>query len=192
VFELHAHSFDAIEYHYLASKEIVDARFTLYEDPTRSIGVAPGEYSFGEHIWSFEAAQHRRVSGEIDFQWGDFYDGERQRVAGSVSWRPTPKFLTTVSYDINDIELPDGRFISRLLGFTTEVAFSSTWFWFNLIQYDNVSEELGINSRLQWVPRAGQEGFIVLNHNLQDFDKDNSFQSTSADLSLKLSYTFRF
>ena len=49
-----------------------------------------------------------------------------------------------------------------------------------------------MNSRLQWIPKAGQEGFIVLNHNLQDFDKDNAFHSALSDLSVKFSYTFRF
>jgi len=192
LFQLQAHSFDGIELEYLSNKEIVGEGFTLYEDPTRSVGVEVGDYAFDEYIVKVEAGQHRLIYGEVEYQWGDFYDGRRERIAGEVSWRPTRKLLTTLSYDINDIELPEGRFISRLLGFRTEVAFSSTWFWFNLLQYDNVSEELGVNSRLQWVPRAGQEGFVVLNHNLQDFDKDNSFQSTSADLSLKLSYTFRF
>jgi hypothetical protein len=51
---------------------------------------------------------------------------------------------------------------------------------------------MGINTRLHWIPKAGQEGFIVLNHNLQDFDKDNSFSSASSDLSVKFKYTFRF
>jgi hypothetical protein len=72
------------------------------------------------------------------------------------------------------------------------VIFSSRLSWVNLIQYDNVSELLGINSRLHWIPRAGQEGFLVLNHNLQDLDKDNSFRSSFSDLSVKLNYTFRF
>jgi hypothetical protein len=60
------------------------------------------------------------------------------------------------------------------------------------VQYDNLSEEVGVNTRLQWVPRAGQEGFIVLNYNLQDKDKDNSFHSANSDLSVKFKYTFRF
>jgi hypothetical protein len=42
------------------------------------------------------------------------------------------------------------------------------------------------------VPRAGQEGFIVLNYNLQDKDKDNSFESAASDLSVKFKYTLRF
>ncbi|MDO8271654.1 MAG: hypothetical protein Q7U82_06990, partial [Gammaproteobacteria bacterium] len=61
-----------------------------------------------------------------------------------------------------------------------------------LFQYDNLSEELGINTRLQWIPRAGQEGFIVLNYNLQDKDKNNSFESAVSDLSVKFKYTLRF
>ena len=66
-------------------------------------------------------------------------------------------------------------------------------YWIILnIENDNVSEVLGVNTRLHWIPRAGQESLIVLNHSLQDRDKDNSFRSELADLSLKLSYTFRF
>ena len=64
--------------------------------------------------------------------------------------------------------------------------------WINLVQYDNNSEILGVNSRLHWIPKAGREGFIVLNHNVQDFDKNNSFHSALSDLNVKFSYTFRF
>ena len=39
---------------------------------------------------------------------------------------------------------------------------------------------------------AGREAFIVLNHNLQDADLDNRFESALADLAIKFSYTFRF
>jgi hypothetical protein len=40
--------------------------------------------------------------------------------------------------------------------------------------------------------RHGTNGFIVLNHNLQDFDKNASFRSAAADVSVKFKYTFRF
>jgi len=192
VFELETNTSDNVEYSYTARKEIVDEAFTLYEDFAREVGVAPGRYSYGEHELKFAAGQHRPFSGELGLQWGDFFAGTRQGIVGSFAWRQSPNFRVSLDYAWNDIELPDGQFISRLIGVTTELAFSSRWFWINLIQYDNISEAMGINSRLQWIPKAGQEGFIVLNHNLQDFDKDNSFDSASADLSLKFTYTFRF
>ena len=73
-----------------------------------------------------------------------------------------------------------------------DVAFSSTLSWVTLLQYDDISESMGINARLHWIPEAGREGFLVLNHNLQDFDGDNRFASVGTDLAVKLNYTFRF
>ena len=97
-----------------------------------------------------------------------------------------------IEYSVEDIELPAGNFVVRLTTFRGEYVFSSRLSWVNLIQYDNVSENLGINSRLHWIPQAGREGFIVLNHALSDADKDGTFISTHADISLKFSYTWRF
>ena len=75
---------------------------------------------------------------------------------------------------------------------TTEIPFSSNLSWINFIQYDNVSERAGIDSRLHWVQRDGREAYVVLTHNLQDMDRDNSFDATLSDLSVKVNYTFRF
>lgn len=98
----------------------------------------------------------------------------------------------SANYDWNDIRLLQGDFVARLTSVSTQVAFSSTLYWISLLQYDNLSEELGINTRVQWIPRAGQEGFIVLNYNMQDRDKDNTFESAFSDLSVKFRYTLRF
>lgn len=80
----------------------------------------------------------------------------------------------------------------RLFTLDAKIAFSSTLSWSNLIQYDNVSEVMGLNSRLHWIPEAGRQAFLVFNYGLEDFDKDNVFHSTGSDISLKFSYTFRF
>ena len=73
-----------------------------------------------------------------------------------------------------------------------ETAFTSTLSWINLIQYDNVSETVGINSRLHWIPQAGREAYLVLNHNIDDADRDGIYHSSFSELTLKYSYTFRF
>ena len=51
---------------------------------------------------------------------------------------------------------------------------------------------LGINSRLHWIPQAGREVYLVLNHNLEDLDGNREFHSMGADLTAKVNYTFRF
>jgi hypothetical protein len=55
-----------------------------------------------------------------------------------------------------------------------------------------VSETIGLNSRLHWIPEAGREAFLVLNHNVNDPDGNNTFHSSINELTLKYSYTFRF
>jgi hypothetical protein len=97
-----------------------------------------------------------------------------------------------LGYEFNDIDLPQGSFVTRLAGFRADVAFSSKLSWVTRVQYDNVSELMGVNLRLHWVPEAGRDGFIVINHNLEDFDRDDRFHSSLAETSVKFSYTFRF
>ena len=46
--------------------------------------------------------------------------------------------------------------------------------------------------RLHWIPEAGREVFFVINHNVEDLDRDNSFHSAFADATAKVSYNFRF
>ena len=72
-----------------------------------------------------------------------------------------------------------------------DVAFSPTLSWVNLIQYDNVSEVAGFNTRLLWIPKAGREIYFVINHNVEDFNRDNQFHSSSVDATAKVNYTVR-
>ncbi|MEQ8953354.1 MAG: sugar-binding protein, partial [Gammaproteobacteria bacterium] len=173
-------------------KEVVQAPFTIYSDPDRSVQIQPGSYEFDNTGAFFGTASQRESSGQILYERGDFYNGTRTTINGGVTWQQSRNFVLDMDYNWNDIELPQGNFISRLTSVTTQVAFSSTLYWVSLIQYDNQSEEIGVNTRLQWIPRAGQEGFIVLNYNVQDLDRDNRFHSAYSDLAIKFKYTIRF
>jgi hypothetical protein len=186
--ELENRTRDNFDLRYTANKEFVAETFEISE----GIFISPGEYSFDDSGFDITTGQHRRLSGEFSYRKGDFYNGERLFLRGLLTWSPSRNFRARVSYNFNDIDLPQGDFIVRLVTLRADIVFSSTLSWVNLIQYDNVSETVGINSRLHWIPEAGREAFIVLNHSLQDFDRNDSFHSTQADLTLKFSYTFRF
>ena len=161
-------------------------------DTSRRIVIPEGRYSFAEHVVEASSGSHRKLAGGVSYRSGDFFGGERTNLAGILTWRPTKHFTFRLAYDWNDIRLPQGGFVTRLAQLTSEVSFNSDLSWINLVQYDNVTEEAGINSRLHWVLQDGREAYLVLNHNLQDHDRDNSFQESLSDLSLKVNYTFRF
>jgi len=179
---------DGLGLQYEAEQEQLDEDFEIHN----GIVIPLGHYSFGNTRLSIETADHRKVWGGLEFQTGDFYDGEREQVEAEINWRPSGRFGTGISYELNDIDLPQGSFVTRLVEFRTDVAFSSKLSWVTRIQYDNVSEVMGVNLRLHWIPEAGREGFFVINHNLEDFDLDNRFHSALSEASVKFSYTFRF
>jgi len=179
---------------YIYYKEILRQPFTIYRasDGSRTITIPAGEYSWDEGFIGMSFGGQRRLSGSLMMFAGEYYDGSHFQKNGNVTWRPNRNFSLAFNFTENAIKLPGGNFTVRLFGINSQYAFSSTLSWSNLIQYDNISENLGWNSRLHWVPRAGQQAFLVLNWGLQDRDKDNHFDSTVADLSLKFNYTFRF
>ncbi len=175
-------------------KELLQQPFTIYRasDGSRTITIPVGEYAWNEYFMGMQWGGQRKVSGSLQIQAGDYYDGTHFQKSGNVTWRPNRNFSLRLNFTENQIELPAGNFTLRLFGLNSQYAFSSTLSWSNLIQYDNISENMGLNSRLHWIPKAGQQAFLVLNWGLIDADKDNHFNSTVADLSLKFNYTFRF
>jgi hypothetical protein len=190
--ELQTTTRDNLGIGFVTNKEIVQRPFTLYTSPDRAVRILPGAYSFNESTFSLASGGQRTFAGSFSYLTGDFYNGKRDNVSVSATWNQSRYFVLRASYDWNDIRLPQGDFITRLTSISSQVAFSSTLYWISLVQYDNLSEEIGVNTRLQWIPRAGQEAFVVLNYNLQDKDKDNQFQMATADVSVKFKYTFRF
>ena len=68
--------------------------------------------------------------------------------------------------------------------------FSPDLFISNLIQYDNASDSVGINSRLQWEYRPGAKFFLVVNQSYLDQKTGLSLQGYGT--ALKLGTMFRF
>ena len=193
--ELSTRARDRIYVRLLSTDEVLNQPFRIHRDPSGTspdVIIPPGRYSFDEHLVQVSSGSYRRLAGSLTYQAGDFFNGERINIGGDVTWRPTKHFTFKFGYDWNDIRLPQGEFVTRLMQLTTEIPFSSNLSWINFIQYDNVSERAGIDSRLHWVQRDGREAYVVLTHNLQDMDRDNSFDATLSDLSVKVNYTFRF
>jgi hypothetical protein len=191
LFEASNNTRDGMRLRVASNKEVIRQPFTVYREPGREIVIEPGSYSFDRWGMRFQTANQRPLSAFLGFGVGDFYNGERNQVSTNLRWQGQ-KFIIEGSYEINDITLPQGDFMTRLISLNTQYAFTSNLYWVSLLQYDNVSEILGINTRLQWIPKAGQEGFIVINYNMEDTDKDNDFHSLTRDLSIKFRYTFRY
>jgi len=161
-------------------------------DPRNNVVIPTGEYTFASCSVDVNSGNQRRLAARMSYQRGDFYNGRRVSMRPGIVWRPSSHFALDFQYQINDIDLPHGSFVSRLSRLRTDVVFSSSISWVNLLQWDNDSDQIGVNSRLHYIPQAGREVYLVLNYNFQDFDEDGTFNSMDVDLTAKLNYTFRF
>ncbi len=158
--------------------------------------IQPGDYSFSRIRFSVSSGEQRKIYSSTGVSVGDFYDGKRFEIDGGVTWQPSMHFSARFGYDYNDVELAGGSFISRLYSLRTQVAFSSEWSWITLAQWDNDSEELGLNTRLKWVPQPGRDLILVVNHGFLVEDKldpqARKWQSLRNDIVIKATYTLRF
>jgi hypothetical protein len=188
------HTNDRLSFSCQRQQEGLVDPFTIHRarPPAQDIVIQPGLYEFDSCTGSVATGSQRKFSAGVTYQSGEFYDGDRVATRPNLTWRPSAHFSLNVSYQVNDIDLPEGAFTTRLTQFSTEVVFSSTLSWVNLMQWDNGSDILGINSRLHWVPQAGRDFYLVLNHDLQDLDENGTFHSIRGDLTAKASYTLRF
>jgi hypothetical protein len=186
--ELTSATGDAIFLRSNFEKEVLTMPFRIYP----GVVIPVGSYDFQNHGIELRSAQYRKVSGRLAFVDGSFYGGNQTRVFGNVTWVPSPRIRTNIGFNITDVTLPQGDFITRLFTAGFDYVFSNSLSLVNLVQYDNVSETAGVNLRLHWIPQEGQEFFFVINHTLEDFDRDNRFASYYTDVTAKFSYTFRY
>jgi len=156
------------------------------------ITIGAGAYSFDRAQFILETALERRFAFSIDIDTGEFYDGDLLKIGGDLNWRPNRHLFFQFGYEFNDVELPQGSFITRLLRLRADIAVSARWSWLNVLQYDNVTETAGINSRLRFNPQAGRDIFVVLNRQFNIDPLSRHASSSTSEFILKFRYTFRF
>lgn len=159
--------------------------------PVPSLSVQPGDYDADRVRINLTSSIARRFHASAEWGVGDFYDGDKRDQLYSLGWRPLRNWYLTLGHEIAELELPSGEFTTRLSRVGSELAITRDWAWLLLAQYDNVTRELGVNSRLRWLPRAGQELALVVN-NLQERRMDDRYQTLVEDYRVKMAYTLRF
>ncbi len=70
-----------------------------------------------------------------------------------------------------------------------DINFSPRISWANLVQFDNDSRILGVQSRFRWILKPGNDLFVVINRGWEDID--NRFRPAFDRGTVKFQYTFR-
>jgi len=170
------------------------------ENPLGRLGIdiAPGEYEFHRWDMNVRTASHRPVNFSLRLDGGEFYDGERYGISPGIGWQVNRHVAFELDFDYNKYDFPEATASTRQATFQNEIAFNSSWSLVTLAQWDDLSNELGTNLRLHYNRAAGQDFWLVLNHNMREFDPDEPDYPGPGRLNVdtlvaaKFSYTFRF
>ncbi len=166
--------------------EVLDAPFEISD----GVVIDKDRYDFGRLTLSVGTATARPIAVQFDFGTGSFFGGHIRAGRALVEWRASEHFFASVEYLQNSVRLPGGDFTTRLGRVRVNFVFSPNLSWETFLQFDNIDDSLGWNSRLRWILRPGQELALIWN---QAFDVDDySFRGTRSNLVGQLRWTFRF
>ena len=171
-----------------SEREVLTQPFEIAD----GVSIPAGDYEFSGYSIDVEWAAERVIAPSLVYGEGDYYGGTRREIQGGLAWRPSSRWYVNANYGYNDIELAGGHVTTRLIQLRANLAFNVKWSWVNLVQYDNVSHSTGINSRLRWNPRAGEDLHIVWNHEFDALAAFSRLHSRRSEFTVKYSRTFRF
>ena len=174
--------------------EFLDEDFEIEDD----VFIQSGDYTNWEWSVSARTANRRRVSTDVELSRGGFWNGNRTRAEAGLEVRPNPGLEFGIEAEHNEVDLPQGSFSANL--YRAEGGWDISP-WASItgnVQYDDVSEVVGLFARARWILQPGNEIFFVVTQNWQNMlgddllDRDRQFITLSRGASIKINYTVRF
>ncbi len=184
--ELRMDSGDLVNFRTQETRERLTQNFVIHS----GVSLRPGGYLFRRQRVQLRSADKRVVAVRFSYEWGPFYRGKQDEWITRLDLRPDPHFFLSLEYTQNDVRLPEGDFIVRLMRFRMSLALTPDLSWFNLVQYDSESGNLALNSRIRWIIEPGNELFLVYNHGW--IESGRALRPVLREAKIKVQFTYRF
>ena len=137
--------------------------YELLKDPfeiSKGIVILPGGYNF-QDLRSEYYLGPERVSGRFWGSHGTFYGGTKSEVGFNGRVDMTSQFSLEPRLTLDWIELPVGRFTTRLVGSRVNFTMTTRMAASALIQYNSSNSTLSSNVRFRWEYQSGSDLFVV-------------------------------
>jgi len=166
--------------------------------------IPPGTYSWWNNGLRYNTNPARKISGSVN--WGRHYsyyrEGQLDSLRFSASLNLTEQISVSPSYSINKASFPQGDFTDHIVRTRINYNFNNQWLTSTFIQYNNTDSFFGVNFRLNYIFRPGDDFFLVYNEGRRALfdDIDNVERAVTGvfdgqrdrSLQLKLTYSFDF
>ena len=173
------------------------------------IDIPAGSYEWVRFFAGARAAEKRRVSGELRWEFGDYYNGDLYALLARLTVKPSALFSVELTGERNTgkaqalpddfegegpVALSERTFKEQVYGVRALLNVSPDLQFSSLTQYDTDSRELGTNNHLRWTFAPAGDLFVVYNHNLVRRVRraGNRWVFTGNEIPVKIQYAFRF
>lgn len=125
--------------------------------------VKPGEYDWKALTLGIRTYNGRKVSANLSLSKGGFYDGDKTTLSVNGDLRPNKTLSLNPSYQINDVALSAGAFVTHLFGLRANVSFSTSLLTSVYAQYNSTGQLAATQVRLNYIFRTIDNVYLVYN-----------------------------
>ena len=179
---------DEISYQIIRNFERLEYDFDILGD--NSIVIPVGNYTNWSHQIELETANYRKIVYGIELKTEGFWSGNRTEYENELIFRPFPGINLNLGYIHSRVNLREGNFKTNLVRFLGDFDFTPFISFSSNIQYDDISENIGMNNRFKYTITPGSDIYFVYNHNW--FNDDGKYKTSSMMGATKITYTHRF
>lgn len=150
---------DRVEIRPADSYERVVRRFAIGPGTT----LQPGEYDWRGITATFRSYNGRKVSGAAGISLGSFYDGDKTTLTLAADLRPNQTLSFNPTYEVNDVTLRAGAFVTHLFGLRANVSFSTHLLTSAFVQVNSAGQLAAAQVRVNYIFRTIDNLYVVYN-----------------------------
>lgn len=146
------------------------------------------EFSWNQIQIEYQSDNRKLLNYNLQTGYGGFYSGIRFNASGEINYRYQPYGNLSVRFTYEDIDLNDlyGKRKLWLIGPRLDLTFTDKLFLTTFIQYNNLIDNINLNTRFQWRFKPASDLFLVYTENYLP----SPFGSKNRALVLKVTYWF--
>ncbi len=152
--------------------------------------IPAGEYQFSTSTLSVNSARQRDLWGSVSWSWGDFWSGERHTWELTAGWQVFVNLFLSAEVERSRLSFAERDIDVGIYRLMMNILFSPRINMHTFVQYDDITDAAGWQTRFRWIIRPGREVLVAWNSNISD-PMDRFVMSESA-LRFKLKYNIRF
>ena len=125
--------------------------------------IPPGSYRNKELAWRWNTDQSAVIFYDGSLDYGGFFSGDRASIGTTISVNYGSNINASLTWSYNDIDLPQGSFVTNLALLRVNYSFTPLVSLRSLIQYNDQADTWAANIRFSWLNTAGTGLFVVYN-----------------------------